>query len=78
MTNIWDESVANHKRRLEDHIIEVALGLISEKGMSEVSMSELAKQAGVSRRTLYNYFPDVGQVIVAWMENEFDREYARL
>ena len=78
MTNIWNESVADHKRRTEGCIIEVALELISEKGMSEVSMSELAQRAGVTRKTLYNYFPDLAHVMLAWMKIEIDRDYERI
>ena len=78
MANIWGASVTNHKRRTEDHIIGVALELISENGLSEVSMSELAKRAGMTRKTLYNYFPDLVHVILAWMESEIDRDYERI
>ena len=78
MTTLWSESVADHKRRIENHIIETALELISEKGMSGVSMSLLAERAGVSRKTLYNYFPDLEHVILAWMQAEVEREYEQV
>ncbi len=41
------------------------LELVSEKGFSYVSMSELPKTAKVSRQTLYNYFPDLESVLGA-------------
>ncbi|MDA0262570.1 MAG: TetR/AcrR family transcriptional regulator [Chloroflexi bacterium] len=78
MTTLWHESVAGHKRRIEDHIIENALQLISEKGMSGVSMSSLADRAGVSRKTLYNHFPNLEQVVLAWMQAEIEQEYEQI
>jgi AcrR family transcriptional regulator len=78
MTNLWSKSVESHKKHVEGRVIEVALDLIAEKGMSEVSMSELAKRAGVSRQTLYNAFPDLAHVVIAWMESEIDRHHQQL
>lgn len=46
-----------------DRIIYAALELVSERGLGAVSMTDLAKAAGVSRQTLYNHFSDVGSVI---------------
>lgn len=75
MNSIWDQSVAGHKHTIRQFIIDAMLDLISEKGLSQVSMSQLAKVARVSRQTLYNYFPDVESVLVAWMEQEADMLY---
>ena len=72
MNSIWDQSVAGHKHLIRQYIIDAMLDIVSEKGVSQVSMSQLAKAAGVSRQTLYNYFPDVESVLVAWMEQESD------
>jgi AcrR family transcriptional regulator len=38
-------------------ILEAALGLVGERGLSEVSMDDVAAVAGVSRATLYRLFP---------------------
>lgn len=78
MTTLWSESVAHHKRRIQDHIVETTLQLISEKGMSGVSMSLLAERSGVSRKTLYNHFPDLEHVTLAWMRAEIEREYEQI
>ena len=54
-----------HKNSIEAHsrhsnsrgaIIEAAARLFLERGFGSVSMDDLAKAAGVARRTLYNQF----------------------
>lgn len=46
-----------------ERIVHATLGLVAEKGLDGVSMTEIAKAADVSRQTLYNHFPDVGSVV---------------
>lgn len=72
MNSVWDQSVAGHKHMLRQYIIDAMLQIVATKGVTHVSMSELAKVAKVSRQTLYNYFPDVESVLVAWVEQEAD------
>ena len=38
-------------------VLDTALGLVGRHGLAELSMDELATQAGVSRATLYRLFP---------------------
>lgn len=47
--------------------------LIGEQGLAHASMSLLAERAGVSRATLYHYFPDLDHVLLAWVELQVDR-----
>jgi AcrR family transcriptional regulator len=44
-------------------IIEAALTLISERGLSEVTMIEISRTAGVARQTLYNHYPDIASIV---------------
>jgi AcrR family transcriptional regulator len=39
-----------------DHIIAAALKLVAKRGLAALTMSEVAKQAGVTRQTVYFYF----------------------
>jgi len=51
--------------RKSQAILEAAQALFSERGLS-VSMAEIARQAGVSKQTLYNRFPtktDIGRAL---------------
>jgi AcrR family transcriptional regulator len=49
----------------EDRIIDAAMALIAEKGLAAVTISGVAKGAGVARQTVYNHFVDVDAIIVA-------------
>ncbi len=46
-------------------IIHAALGLIVEHGIGGVTMSAVARQAGVARQTLYNHYPDIESIVYA-------------
>jgi AcrR family transcriptional regulator len=61
----WLASVAEHKRRTRARILAAAAELVAEHGASGLVMSALARRSGVARATLYNYFPDVEQVLEA-------------
>lgn len=40
----------------QDHITEVALGLFAARGFDQVSVDDVAKAAGIARRTLFRYY----------------------
>ena len=52
--------------------------MLSERGVSSSSMSELAHRAGIARQTLYNYFPDLEHVLLAFVEMDTARAHRRL
>ena len=49
-------------------IMAAAFVLSAERGISGVTMSAVARKAGVARQTLYNHFPDVESIVVAAYE----------
>ncbi len=59
----WSEVRADHKSRSRDHIGETALDLAAQRGIEAVTMRDLATASGVSRPTLYSYFPSVRAAI---------------
>ncbi|MDA8063239.1 MAG: TetR/AcrR family transcriptional regulator [Actinomycetota bacterium] len=62
-----------HRAAQRERILEVALELLEDKGMAVLTMSSLAARAGMSRATLYHYFPDVDAVLAAWVGREMER-----
>ena len=62
---IWQGSLSEHRARQADHVATVAMGVIARDGIVALSMSTLADAAGISRQTLYKYFPDVDTVLAA-------------
>lgn len=69
----WTAVMAEHRGRHREHIAEVAMELIEERGLAGVSMSLLAERAAISRATLYHYFPDLEHVMLAWLEIQVNR-----
>ncbi|MHA1127442.1 MAG: TetR/AcrR family transcriptional regulator [Alphaproteobacteria bacterium] len=55
--------MSKHKTRQINRIIGATLGLIEQNGLSNLSISNVAEASGVTRQTIYNYFPDVESII---------------
>jgi len=56
---------AELKARTRRAIVDAAGGLMSETGGVDFSVDELAQRAGVSRRTVFNHFPSLDDVVAA-------------
>ncbi|MGE0306324.1 MAG: TetR/AcrR family transcriptional regulator [Acidimicrobiia bacterium] len=58
-----------------DHILAEALRLVGDHGIARTSMADVASAAGVSRATLYRYFPggkdEVMESLVSWEQLRF-------
>ncbi len=52
----------------KEQIINTALSLFAKKGYSHVSISYLAKQAGISKGLMYNYFASKEELLKAVIE----------
>jgi AcrR family transcriptional regulator len=62
-----DEHVSTRRR-----IIEAAMSLVEERGMTEVSMTAIADRAALSRQTVYNNFANVEAAVCAFMIDQID------
>jgi AcrR family transcriptional regulator len=52
--------------------------LIGSYGPLAVTMSQIAKETGIGRATLYKYFPDVESVLIAWHQRHVAVHVAQL
>ncbi|MGC9219880.1 MAG: TetR/AcrR family transcriptional regulator [Solirubrobacteraceae bacterium] len=68
--NRWADTLDEHRTVQRDHILTVAFELLKERGMTTMSMSAVAARAGISRATLYHYFPDMDALLSAWVGRE--------
>jgi len=46
--------------------------------MAALTMSAIADHAGISRATLYHYFPDADAVLAAWVGQEIERSVSAM
>jgi AcrR family transcriptional regulator len=46
--------------------MDATWALVTERGLTSVTMSEIAEETGIGRATLYKYFSDVEAILVAW------------
>lgn len=60
-------------RRTESAVLSTTKELIAERGLSALSMIEIAERSQVSRATLYNHYRDKDAVISALLDSEVDR-----
>ena len=60
-------------RRTESAILSTTKALIAERGLSAISMIEIAERSQVSRATLYNHYRDKEAVISALLDSEVER-----
>ncbi len=65
---LWSDTIEAHRRAVRDATLETTAALVAERGLTSVTMSQIAQQTGIGRATLYKYFPDVESILVAWHE----------
>ena len=76
--------VSHHRNAAipEERILDAAHDLVLAVGMRRVTMADLAREAGVSRATLYRRFANVDAVVAALVTRELAaivaRAFARL
>jgi AcrR family transcriptional regulator len=78
MPRIWSQTIAAHRDAVRDATLDAAAALVAEHGLTGVTMSQIAKDTGIGRATLYKYFPDVESILRAWHERQIDDHLKQL
>jgi AcrR family transcriptional regulator len=63
---LWNETIDEHRRAVRDATLDATAALVAQHGLASVTMSQIAKETGIGRATLYKYFPDVESILRAW------------
>jgi AcrR family transcriptional regulator len=75
---LWNDSIATHRHAVREATLDATAALVAERGLTGVTMSEVAKRTGLGRATLYKYFPDVETLLVAWHERQVGNHLQQL
>ena len=75
---MWNDSIATHRHAVREATLDATADLVAERGLTGVTMSEVAKRTGLGRATLYKYFPDVDSILVAWHERQVGNHLEQL
>lgn len=78
MPRLWTDTIDGHRRKVHDAVLDAAERIVTADGVLAVNMSRLATEAGIGRKTLYGYFPDVVAVLGAWHGRQVDRHLEAL
>ena len=78
MPRIWSETIAAHRDAVRDATLDATAALVDERGLTGLTMSEIARRSGIGRATLYKYFPDVESILAAWHERQISEHLRQL
>lgn len=70
----WPQSA---KKTLAAPSLEASLAMISELGYDNLSIEAIARRAGVSKQTIYRWWPSKGAVILEAATDSIDAAVAR-
>ncbi|AOK18914.1 TetR family transcriptional regulator [Burkholderia cepacia] len=80
MTSIADDPGRRARKRIQmlAHLAATGARLFDAHGYDAVTMEQIAAQADVAKRTLYNHFATKEAVLAHWLEAELARDLAHL
>jgi AcrR family transcriptional regulator len=78
MPKLWNETIAAHRDSVREATLNATAALVAEHGLTSVTMSQIAKESGIGRATLYKYFPDIDAILAAWHERQVGEHLHRL
>jgi AcrR family transcriptional regulator len=75
---IWSQTIEAHRDAVREATLDATAALVAEHGLTGVTMSQIAKDTGIGRATLYKYFPDVESILRAWHQRQIDGHLEQL
>lgn len=79
MTTVEDPGRRERKRlQMVAHLVDVAGRLFDSQAYESVTMEQIALEADVAKRTLYNHFPTKEALLAHWLEAELKHDLERL
>lgn len=70
---VSEASQSAYRTETPARIMDAAFGCVAEMGLSRTTMEDVGRAAGVSRQTVYRYFPSKDQLVMALVQREEER-----
>ena len=61
------DSISAIRSGRQDHVIQIAVDLFAERGYDNVTVDDIARSAGISRRSLFRHFRQKEEFLGRWM-----------
>jgi AcrR family transcriptional regulator len=72
-TQLFQENVSRRERKkfeTEQKLIKAAIGLVSEKGLFDVTVEQITERADVGKGTFFNYFPSKEHLLASIFDSK--------
>src|SRR5438067_7420591 len=67
------QQLAPARAQTEHRILDAAFGCLGDQGLGRTTMEDIARSAGVTRQTIYRYFPSKDDLVMRLVLREEDR-----
>ena len=78
MPRVIGGSIGAHRQLTRERIFGAFSDLLYQRGYDAITLADVATAAGMSRTTMYNYFPDKDALVVAFTDHESSRYLVEL
>jgi AcrR family transcriptional regulator len=78
MPRIEAESIQAHVRIQTGRIIDAAARLFNERGYRATDLSDIAREVGLARNSLYRYYSSKDHILLACLERDMGPSLARI
>jgi AcrR family transcriptional regulator len=72
MPKILATNLAEHRQLVGDALLDALDALLDEREYDRITLSDIARRAGVARNTIYNYAPDKASLLLAAVRRSTD------
>ena len=69
---------ARKRAHMRDLLVGTAARLFETRGYDAVTMEQIAAEADVAKRTLYNHFPTKDAILARWLDRQLEHDLSHL
>jgi AcrR family transcriptional regulator len=78
MPRVTDGNLVEHRRQVLNRVFASFQQLVAERGYDALTLADITKAAGMTRTTMYNYFPDKEALLLAYTAHAIDESFSNL